>query len=52
MPPGNTSPLDALNNEVGISRHLHISHLNSPSVFEMDNGSVNYPALKDEACEF
>ena len=35
--------MDALKiakNEIGVSKHLHITHLNEPTIFEMDNGQI------------
>lgn len=27
-------------NELGVSKHLHITHLNEPTIFELDNGQI------------
>lgn len=32
--------LKLVKNEVGVSKHLHLTHLNEPTMFELDNGQI------------
>src|SRR3990167_10601019 len=54
---GDASPMNHSNalviarHEVGISKHVHITHLNEPSIFECENGSLGM-VLKIEGVTF
>lgn len=43
--------IDAVRNEAGISKHVHITHLNSPAIFETENGVIGM-VLKCEGVTF
>lgn len=50
-PMNHSDLIDAVKNEVGISKHVRITHFNSPSIFETENGVIG-TVLKCEGVTF